>query len=99
MESSRACGAFPYQIQKAFQIPSRVSRSMPAAMQMALMDTFNRVENKSLLMGNHAVHHNYLFLNICLYVLHERNLRQVIVHAKHPGQRRQQQKPPPEFPE
>ena len=66
---------------------------MPAAMQMALMDTFNRVENKSLLMGNYAVHHNYLFLNICLYVLHERNLRQVIVHAKHPGQRRQQQNP------
>lgn len=54
-------------------------------MQMALMDTFTRVENKSLLMGNHAVHHNYLFLNICLYVLHERNLRQVIVHAKHPA--------------
>ena len=62
-------------------------------MQMALMDTFNRVENKSLLMGNHAVHHNCLFLNICLYVLHECNLRQVIVHAKHPGQRRQQQNP------
>lgn len=62
-------------------------------MQMALMDTFTRVENKSLLMGNHAVHHNYLFLNICLYVLHECNLRQVLVHAKHPGQRRQQQNP------
>lgn len=41
----------------------------------------------------HAVHDNHLFLNIRLYVLHERNLRQVIVHAKHPGQRRQQQKP------
>lgn len=26
MESSRAYGAFPYQIQKAFQMPSRVSK-------------------------------------------------------------------------
>lgn len=30
MESSRACGAVCYQIQKAFLMPSRVSSSMPA---------------------------------------------------------------------